>query len=156
MSDITTDFRISEMVIKESVSERVVDLVSHVGRLWLTNQRLIFKSRALPDPYEFSFALGDIKAVEQKQVLNSPGIVIRLRDDRTETFRLSGAQDWIDSINMMRGAAPPPAAAASARRPPPRRDNLALISLAVVIGLGLLCLVGVACVAIAYIATQGL
>jgi hypothetical protein len=102
MSELTFDFSPREQVIKEGVADRVRDTGEHGGKLWLTNQRLIFKSRPEMDPHELFIPLSEILLAATGRIVTRATVMLRLEDGREETFLASDSHDWVQKINAAR------------------------------------------------------
>lgn len=102
MQEIKTEFHPGEIIVKESRADWMRGAVEQPGKLWLTNQRLIFKSGAGAKPDEWSIALAHIASAERGSPVSGPVVVVKLRDGKQEQFRVTGSDDWIARIAAAR------------------------------------------------------
>jgi hypothetical protein len=137
---IEIELRDGETVVKVSLADRMQGLTQQGGKLWLTNQRLVFKEIVLLNPDEYSFPLDTITWVGKARHATIPVMSVAFSDGRNEKFRVWGQRKWIAAIETATGGNASSSTVAQAAHAA-RKDPQAWILLAVV--LGMICLGGV-------------
>jgi hypothetical protein len=101
---------VSETVLKQGGASHFKGMEAVGGRLFLTNQRLVFKSHRFNiQVHQESYPLGDITAVEPRRGISivGDGLAVVLSDGREERFVVFGRRDWITRILSARELAAP-------------------------------------------------
>ncbi len=100
------ELRDGEVIIKEQDANHFVSIEAVGGKLFLTNQRLYFKSHILNiQGHELTMELGDIENVEKRNTLLivPNGISVKLKGGKEENFVVMGRDSWIEEISKTKG-----------------------------------------------------
>jgi len=90
--------REGEQIVKKKGANHLLNGVFDGGRLFLTNQRLIFKTTALNfNKYEISFELDEIDSAVKSKLFN--GMIVILKSGEERPFVIWGRKKWINLIN---------------------------------------------------------
>jgi len=102
-SNVSFELRNSEMIIKEGPASYFVGLGTIGGKLYLTNERLLFFPHKLNYSTKNSeIEISDISNVMKKKIfLSAHGLKIILSDNRNEEFLVYGRKKWISAINEL-------------------------------------------------------
>jgi hypothetical protein len=90
-----------EVIIKEGPANHFKGAEAVGGKLYLTNQRLFFKSHTVNvHVHEESYRLEDITSVRLRNTLGivPNGMAVLLKDGREEKFVVYGRKDWMEKI----------------------------------------------------------
>ena len=94
-----------EKILKEGPANHLKGRESVGGALYLTNQRLVFKSHAFNvQVHEESYMLDSIRSAQPRNTLGliPNGLAVTLADGSVEKFVIWGRQDWIHKIMQAR------------------------------------------------------
>ncbi|MBN1909210.1 MAG: hypothetical protein JW818_05685 [Pirellulales bacterium] len=100
----------SETLIHQGSSTHRIGFESVGGWLCLTNRALYFKSHELNfQPHELAIPLCEINRVEPRAILGilPTGLMLTLRDGRTERFGVHGRQQWDERIRSAKAIGTP-------------------------------------------------
>ena len=95
------ELRNNESIIKQGSANHWQGWEAAGGRLFLTDQRLVFKShRFNVQRHEISIELGEVAFVKARNnfLLVPNGMSIFLRNGHEERFVIWGRKDWINKI----------------------------------------------------------
>jgi hypothetical protein len=101
---------VSETVLKHGGASHFKGIEAVGGRLFLTDQRLVFKSHRFNiQVHQESYPLADITAVEPRRGISivGDGLAVVLSGGREERFVVFGRRDWITQILSARDLAAP-------------------------------------------------
>lgn len=93
----------NENIIKEGAANHFKGVESVGGKLFLTNQRLFFKSHSINfQPHELSILYKEIKSVGKRNTLLivPNGMYIELKDGSIENFVVWSRRKWIEEIEQ--------------------------------------------------------
>ena len=90
------ELRDNESIVKKKSANYLVGNVFVGGKLYLTNERVIFKSRRLT----INFELTEIKSVVKSKLFN--GMIIILKNGEEKPFVVWGREKWINEITNLK------------------------------------------------------
>ena len=97
----------NETIIKEGPANHFVGMESVGGKLYLTNQRLFFKSHALNvQVHEASYRLDEIVSMKPRNTLGiiPNGMGVLLKSGQEERFVVYRRQDWMAKVTQAQAA----------------------------------------------------
>lgn len=100
---------VGETIIKEGPANHFKGAESVGGKLYLTNQRLFFKSHTLNlQVHEESYPLDQIVSTRRRNTLGivPNGLAVHLKDGREEKFVVWGRGDWMKKIQQAQANTP--------------------------------------------------
>ena len=94
------ELRKNESIIKKKAANHLVGNEFVGGKLYLTNQRVVFKSHKLNfNNHQISFELNDIQNVVKSQLFN--GMIIILKNGKEAPFVIWKRKKWINEITNL-------------------------------------------------------
>ena len=94
------ELRDNESIVKKKSANHLVGNEFVGGKLYLTNQRVVFKSHRLNiNNHQISFELTKIQGAVKSKLLN--GMIIILKDGEKKPFVVWGRKKWINEINNL-------------------------------------------------------
>jgi len=101
---MTIEIRMGEEVIKKGPANHFKGMESVGGRLYLTNQRVYFKSHPINvQTHELTIELKDIKTIGKRNTLGivPNGVFIETQQGNTEKLVVNGRKKWLFEITKL-------------------------------------------------------
>lgn len=98
---MTIELAPGEIILKKAMANHMVHGMTHIGHLWLTNQRVFFCTRPLNFRQEsLSFPLSAIERVELRNIflIFNQGLYILDNTGNGATFSVWGRKHWAAAI----------------------------------------------------------